>query len=302
MNFDFGEVLTRAGQITWKHKILWLISALPALTGIFILPLLFGLFFLSEFDQYGQPRFVEEPLLLVPFFLGGIFVALLGFILTGIAGATVTFGVLRAEDGEEALSVRSLVEGAQKYWLRTLGIMFLTSVIFSFGYLILFGCLMLFGLLTLGLGFLCALPLIILLSPLMLVVYGFIEEALAAIVADDLGVIPAIERAWELVKANFWGILLLSFIVYFAISLLSGFISAPFMTPSSFMPFFTDGSMPDMRVIMLFIAGLTLLMFPLMLLVQGVGITFFKAAYAIAYLRLTRPKQADAPLISEANA
>lgn len=302
MNFDLGEVLTRAVQITWKHKILWLISALPALASISILPLLLGLFFLLGFNQYGQPRFLEEPLFWVLLFLGGLFVTLLTFVLTGIAGATVTFGVLRAEGGEETLSVRSLFEGGQTYWLRTLGVMFLTSVIFSMGYFIFVGCLTLFGLLTMGLGFLCTLPLLILIYPLMLVVYGFIEEALAAVVADDLGVIPAIERAWELVKANFWRILLISFIVYFAISLLSGLITAPFMTPSFFMSFFTDGSAPDMRAIMLFFAGITLLMFPLIILVQIVALTFLKAAYAITYLRLTRPKQADAPLVSEANA
>ena len=28
MNFDVGEVLSRAGQITWKHRVLWIIGIL----------------------------------------------------------------------------------------------------------------------------------------------------------------------------------------------------------------------------------------------------------------------------------
>ncbi len=33
MNFNFGEVLTRAGQITWKHKNLWLAGIIVSLIG-----------------------------------------------------------------------------------------------------------------------------------------------------------------------------------------------------------------------------------------------------------------------------
>ncbi|GAB4457198.1 MAG: hypothetical protein Kow0070_08730 [Anaerolineales bacterium] len=301
MNFDFGEVLTRAGQITWKHKILWLFSALPTLAGALILPLILFLFLFTDFDRYSEPRFVEEPLFLVVFFVGIVVVSLLSFALYVISSASVTFGVLRAEDGAEKLGAAELFKDSQKYWLKVLGVMLLTSIVVSVGFLIFFGCLTLFDVVTMGLGFICIQPLIILLYPLSLVVYGIIEEALAAAVADNLDVIAAIQRGWELVKANFWRILPLSFIVYFAISLLSGFVVMPFMFPFFFAPFFMGGAEPDPRTIMLFASGLSLLMIPLMALVQGVGITFLKASYLITYLRLTRPK-ADAAIVSEANA
>ena len=41
MNFDFGEVLTRAFQITWKNKILWLFSALPTLVTFLVFPIMY---------------------------------------------------------------------------------------------------------------------------------------------------------------------------------------------------------------------------------------------------------------------
>lgn len=301
MKFDFGEVLTRAGQITWKHKVLWLYGILPSLAGFLVLPLVLGLFFFTDFDASGQPRFLEEPLFLIFFFIGVIVISLLSFVLSGISFASITSGVLRAEDGEEKLGVRSLFESGQKYWLRVLGVMLLTSIIVFVGFFAFFACLSLFGILTAGLGFLCIQPLTLLIYPLMLAVYGVIEEALAAAVADDLDVIASVQRGWELVKANFWSILLLSFIVYLAIGLLSAFVAIPFMLPFSFAPLFVDGSTPDIRSIMLMIGGVSLLMYPVMMLVQGIGVTFLKAAYAIAYLRLTRPK-ADVPIPSEANA
>ncbi|GAB4446638.1 MAG: hypothetical protein OHK0041_05730 [Anaerolineales bacterium] len=301
MNFDFGEVLTRAGQITWKHKILWLFSALPTLAGMFFIPLFLLPFLFVDFDAYGPPPFMQEPLFFVVFLAGVVFLSLLSFALYVISSASVTFGVLRAEDGAEKLGAAELFKDSQKYWLKVLGVMLLTSLVVSIGVFVFFGCLVLFGAVTMGLGFICVQPLILLLYPLMLAVYGFIEESLAAAVADDLDVIAAIQRGWELVKANFWSILLISFIVYFAVSLLSGFVVMPFMFPFFFSPFFMGGAEPDPRTIMLFAGGISLLMIPVMALVQGVGMTFLKAAYALTYLRLTRPK-ADAAIVSEANA
>ena len=32
MNFNFGEILTRAWQITWKYKVLWIFGILAGCT------------------------------------------------------------------------------------------------------------------------------------------------------------------------------------------------------------------------------------------------------------------------------
>jgi hypothetical protein len=42
MDFDFGDVLTRAWKITWKHKVLWIISILFGLLVSFMFPLMFS--------------------------------------------------------------------------------------------------------------------------------------------------------------------------------------------------------------------------------------------------------------------
>jgi len=49
MNFDFGEILSSAFQITWKRKILWVFSALPIFLSFLIFPLMFvPIFFMDN--------------------------------------------------------------------------------------------------------------------------------------------------------------------------------------------------------------------------------------------------------------
>ena len=42
MNFDFGEVLSHAWQITWKHKVLWIIGILFGFFISTMFPLMFS--------------------------------------------------------------------------------------------------------------------------------------------------------------------------------------------------------------------------------------------------------------------
>jgi hypothetical protein len=301
MNFDFGEVLSRAVQITWKHKALWLFGALPGLLGFLIFPLMFLPLIFLDFVSNGEPS-VVEPLLLLVIIGVVLFLSLLSFILYGISSASLTLGTLQVEDGAQSLTIRNLFIDGKKYWLRVLGVWLLYILGIIAVFFVIFGCLSLFGVVTMGLGFLCIQPFILLLYPLMMIIYGAIEESLAAVIADNLDVLAAIQRGWELLKTHFWRIFLISFIVYFAAGLLSMLAIMPFMIPFFFAPFFLDGTpASDMRLFLLIIGGISLLMTPIMALVQGVIITFQKAAYALTYLRLTRPK-ADAAPASETNA
>lgn len=50
MTIDIGEVLSRAWQITWKHKILWAITALPVLIIFLAFPFMI-LFFVFAFSD-----------------------------------------------------------------------------------------------------------------------------------------------------------------------------------------------------------------------------------------------------------
>lgn len=295
MNFDFGEILTRAGQITWKHKILWLFSALPVLLSFLILPLVFLPIFLSDFDPYGEPFFVDQPAYILLFIGFSFFISILSFVLYAISSSSVTVGVVQVEGGIEKLETAKLFDDGKKYWMRILGVMLLIGLAISLVFLVIFGCMSLIGAVTMGLGFICMQPLFLLMYPVMIVLYGFIEESQDAVVVDDLGVTDAIRRGWELVKGNFWRILLISFIVYLGVGILSSIVVAPFMIPFFFMPFFMDVTQPqtDMRAMMLVTGGISLLLVPVMALVQGVSITFLKTTYTLVYLRLTRSAESQ---------
>ncbi|MCK6539164.1 MAG: hypothetical protein L6Q26_03825 [Anaerolineales bacterium] len=302
MNFDFGELLTRAGQITWKHKILWLFSALPTLLSFAFFPVVFLPILLTDFDPYGEPFFVKQPVYIVLFIGFSIVISLLSILLYAVSSASVTLGAVQAEDGAETLRMRKLFEDGRKYWLRVIGVVLLFSLGVWIVMMALFGCMALFGAVTMGIGFICLQPLFLLTFPLMLVLYGIIEESLAAVVVDDLIVTDAIRRGWELIRANFWRILLISLVAYLGVGVLSAVVIMPFMAPFFFMPFLMqDPSGFDPRTMMLFMGGFMLLLLPVMALVQGVTITFLKATYALVYLRLTRPRE-DAPIPVEANA
>lgn len=302
MTFDFGEILTRAGQITWKHKILWLFSALPTLVSFLIVPIVFLPISFSDFDPYSEPFFVDQPIYAFLFVGFSLFVSLLSFVLYAISSASVTTGVVQAEGGVEKLETMKLFDDGKKYWPRMMGVLLLVGVAVSVGFAVLFACMTLFGAVTMGLGFICIQPLFLLIYPLMLVLYGFIEESQAAVVIDELGVTDAIRRGWELVKANFWRIVLISLIVYLGMTILTFIVTIPFMIPFFFMPFLMqDMSSFEPRTMMLLTGGFTLLLLPVMALVQGVSITFLKTTYAIVYLRLTRPR-VNAAAVIEANA
>jgi hypothetical protein len=302
MNFDFGEVLTRAGQITWKHKILWLLSALPVLLSFLIFPVVFLPIFFADFNSYSEPFFVEQPVYIILFVGFSFFISILSFALYVISSSSVTLGVVQVEGGAEKLETMKLFDDGKRYWLRVMGVMLLIGIGVSLVFMVLFGCMALFGAVTIGIGFICMQPLILLMYPLMLVLYGIIEESQVAVIVDDLSVVDAIRRGWELVRANVWSILFISFIVYLGIGILSFIITIPFMIPFFFIPFFMqDSSNFDARSMMLFIGGFSLLLLPVMAFVQGVTITFLKATYALVYMRLTKP-QDNAPAMLKTNA
>jgi hypothetical protein len=111
-------------------------------------------------------------------------------------------------------------------------------------------------------------------------------------------VTDAIRRGWELVRANFWRIVLISLVVYVGVGILSSVVMLPLMSPFFFFSFLMDGGQfdPSPRTMILFMGGFSLLFLPMMAFVQGIGITFLKSTYALVYLRLTKP-QDNAPVV-----
>ena len=74
MNFDIGEVFSRAGQITWKHRVLWIIGIL---FGFFI-----STMFLLMFLPFLLPLLIQSSRMeLMPVLFVGDIIAFLLFVL-----------------------------------------------------------------------------------------------------------------------------------------------------------------------------------------------------------------------------
>lgn len=108
MNFDVGEVLSRAWQITWKHRVLWIIGIL---FGFFI-----STMFLLIFFPFLLPVLIQNSRMDLMFvFIVGFIIAFLLFILvlypiSVLAQTSLTVGILDADRHNEHFSARRYYE------------------------------------------------------------------------------------------------------------------------------------------------------------------------------------------------
>ena len=296
MSFDFGEVLGRAWQITWKHKILWGFGLLSMLIGLLFLPLGFApalSIFMAE-DEI--PFWVEEPAYILVFF--GIFVLMMvaSFFIGALTQAAISVGVLRAEREEENLSFSEILKASLPYFWRFLGIM---ALLMGGVFLVMFGIFAiqaLVSLLTFGLGMMCLVPLQFLMYPLMIVVYAWQEQALASIVVDDLSVLKAAKRGWQVFRKNLLPVVLITLILYLGVGMVSGFISIPLMIPFFAIPFAFIEEFENTRAVIIAALLCTVVYLPVLAVLQSVVFTFIKSGWMLTYLRLTKNIEAVDPV------
>jgi hypothetical protein len=313
MNFNFGEVLTRAWKITWKYKILWIFGILASCSrgggggsggggggnggsdGNGYSPFDTGEV-QHVFNQIGE-WLTSNWWVIALIILVVILLVLLSIFLGTIGRIGLIRGTLLAEEGAEKLSFGELFRGSMPFFWRVFGLTFLIGLITMLLFLPLF----LFGVLTVGIGFLCMLPLICLLIPVSIAIYMIVELANVAIVKENIGLWDGFRRAWELVRANAGAIIVMGLILC-VISFVVGFV---FVLPvvAIFLPSglaFAAGQ--GQSATPLLIGGLCFVLFlPIMILAGGILNTFTGASWTLTYLRLTR-KPEEAVTLIEADA
>src|SRR5215211_1722838 len=201
MNFNFGEVLTRAAQITWKHKNLWLAGIVVSLIGL--LSGSISLIFNPSFASFSDPAEVNKALPSILLSNGLVLLlSLLSIPIYVVGMAVPTLGTLQVESGREKVNFGELTRGVFPYFWRILGIVALIWAGMFAVILVFLACILVLSLLTFGIGALCVVPLFILFIPLGILVYALMEQGVSAVVVDNLGFSDALQRAWELVKKN----------------------------------------------------------------------------------------------------
>jgi len=320
MNFNFGEVLTRAWQITWKYKVLWIFGILAGCSrggtrlnvnqnirtdgsgGPQLPPQLMQAF---ESISENMGAFIGITLALVClFWIVAIFLGTIGRI-------GLIRGTWRVEGGAGHLVFGELFSESMPYFWRMLGLSILLNLPF-----LLFVAAVIAGGLVFGVsmsqggeesvvGLLALLPLLIgcvcLLIPVMFVISMIARQAENAIVLEDARVFPAISRGWEVFRANLGNIFLMA-IILVVIGLAVGFVIAipVLIVVMPAMLTFVAGGGENWNS--LIFAGICLCLYiPVSLLLNGILITFSEAAWTLTYMRLVKP-QDNAPVVLDANA
>lgn len=308
MNFNFSEVLTRAWQIIWKHKVLWIFGILAGCgqggggssggsgggggNGFSNGDPQF-----REFERMMERvgEWIGQNLWVVAVFvLVMIILIVLAIFLGTIGRIGLIRGTYQAEQGAESLVFGELFSGSMPYFWRVFGLSFLVGLAF----MLLMLPLIAFGVLTAGIGFACLLPLFCLLIPVGLLVNVILEQSNAAIVLENLGISDGFKRGWNIVKSNV-GPMLIMAIILGVIGLVVGLVIA---LPIIVAVFPLAFGLASGETNMLWIAGICCAVyFPVLIVLSGILTSFTQSAWALTYLRLTHPKE-DAPVIVEANA
>jgi hypothetical protein len=309
MNFNFGEVLTRAWQIVWKHKVLWIFGIFAACSrgngggsgsgggggggtgpGNQPFPQL-----QQTFDQIGQ-WINENPWVVVAFVLLVLVLVVLAIFLGTIGRIGLIRGTYQAERGAERLAFGELFSESMPYFWRVFGLSLLIGLIF----LLLLLPLVLFGVLTAGIGFACLLPLICILIPVGFAVSVILEQANAAIVLEDLGIQAGLRKGWDVARANIGPMIALGLILLIGAAVVGFIFAIPIIV--AVIPFVVGAANNNTSPIWIAVACCALY-FPVLLVLNGILTAYIQTVWALTYMRLTAvPPQDNAPVIVEANA
>lgn len=322
MNFNFGDVLTRAWQIVWKHRVLWIFGILASCgrggggnsggsgnTGFETqgpdvqLPPQIEQFFLRIAENVTTFIVIMVAIICV-FWILAIFLSTIGKI-------GLIRGTWQAEGGTGNLIFGQLFSESMPYFWRMFGlslIIFLPLLILiSAGVAagVVFGISASQGNDASALGLVAMLPLFIgcfcLLIPIGFVVSMIVRQAERAIVLEDAGVLPSISRGWDIFRTNLGPIIVMA-IILAVISLVVGFIIAIPVILIVFPAVITFMVGEAQNWTPLALAGICLCLYiPVSLLLNGIMVAYVESAWTLTYMRLVNPPD-NAPVTIEANA
>ncbi len=314
MNFNFGEVLSRAWQIIWKHKVLWIFGILASCsqgrfssgsngggggngvgTGPTNLPPRLEQL-VTIIAQHAVAFIAVTIALVCVFWIVAIFLGTIGRI-------GLIRGTWQVEGGTENLIFGQLFSESTPYFWRMFGLSFIVGIPF----VIIFGALFV-GLIVFAIsmsrgnnasmfGFFGILPLFIgcvcLLIPVGIIINMIIRQAERAIVLDDSPILPSISRGWDIFRNNLGTIILMT-IILGVIGVVAGFIIAiPVLivvVPAVIT--YVVGNAQNWTP--LIIAGVLLCLYiPISLLLNGILISYTESAWTLTYMRLTRKPESN---------
>lgn len=225
---DFGEVLTKAWKVIWKHKILWLFGFLASCgsgggggggsganfnfrvpgggTGDMPLPQGWEQFFNQVATFFEQiPPYVYIIVALAIFLLL-IIIPLLTLAVATLGRAGLVKGAWQSDEEVERLALGDLFKQSLPYFWRVFLLYLGVAVISVLIALLIIIPAVLLGFATMGIGLIVIVPLICMcvciLIPVSWAVGVLMNMSVAAIVGEDLGLVDGVKRAWAVAKSG----------------------------------------------------------------------------------------------------
>ncbi|HKY52988.1 MAG TPA: hypothetical protein VJM08_01730 [Anaerolineales bacterium] len=326
MNFNFGEVLTRAWQIVWKHRVLWIFGILASCGRG-------GSNFNSSSNFQGDGgtgappdlppqimeifQWIEQN---IAAFVVGIFaLACIIWIVTIFLSTIGKIGLIRGtaqiDGGAEGLIFGQLFSESTPYFWRVFGLGLLATIPFLVFAVVVAAAVLAyfiplaatgagnepppafgFALIPLVIGCVC------LLIPLAIIIGLVVRQAENAIVLEEMSVLPSISRGWEVFRTNLGPIIIMAIILAIIGFVASFIIAIPIfviLVPAfiAFMAGEAQNWTP------LAIASVCVCLYiPISLLLSGIAIAFTESAWTLTYMRLTKPPVIEPVVLPEANA
>lgn len=288
MDLKPGEVFGRTWKIGWNYRTLWWVGLLPGFFTLLAFPVLTLLNPLFTFLQPAglfPTAFAPLPVPLAALLLVVVLFAYL--CLMALVQAATMLGALRMEKGARRLGLRDLLERTLTYYWSVLGL-----------YLLFWGAWLLILLILGGLfaplggsrllAMMCMTPMLLLLAAAWLVAHGLVELAQASMLADDLNLWEAVQRAGHLFLSNVPALLLFMLLAYVGVGLITSVFILPVVPGLLAGTWLTEAS----RGLADTLPGLFVSAFPPVLILLafflGMLMVFFQTAWAVAYTRLAK--------------
>jgi hypothetical protein len=319
-DFNFGEVLTRAWQIVWKYKVLWVFGILASCgQGSSS-----GSNGSGSRNNFNQPNFNLPPQALewiywieentAQFVMILLAVVCIIWIVTVFLSTIGRIGLIRgtaqAEGGAESLILGQLFSESMPYFWRMFGLQLIFALpVILFAVLVSAAVVMgvasgnnptlaMFSMIPLLLACCC------LFVPVMFVLGIIFRQSERAIVLEELSVMPSLSRGWEVFRANLGPIILMAVILAVIGFVVGMAVAVPIfiiVVPAT-MSYLAGGGESNSPLILM--AVCICLYIPIAWLLQGIATAYVESAWTLTYMRLTnnpptaednQPSQSDDP-------
>lgn len=295
---DFGYVLKRAWEIIWKFKVLWIFGILASCgqasgTGGGnsgyrfssqdgnVAPQI------QQFFNQLNPAIIT--LLIIVAVIVVIALVVVAILLATVGRVGLIRGTLKAEQGANKLTFAELWRDGLTYFWRVFGLNLLIGLIILFAVLVLsvLGVILSIG--TLGIFLICLIPLLCLLIPIMWLVGIIIEQANIALVVENLDILSAIKRGWQVFIDNIGSMIVMGLILIVGIALIGGIIiGLPLLAIAAPAALgITTGVTVNIRNGFILSAVLFVIYLPFLLVFSGIMRSYIQSAWTLTYLRLT---------------